>query len=211
MPCNNPPPQRRIGGWVVRERFGMSFKTQFSSERPQEIDDVLLILGGQPTEALDNSTCLASFALMRPDGLHQVGRASVVEEKDALPDAPERGGSEFIGSGTALRNAVSEAFSHVVNEEVGPEVRRLVGKRGTRTGRGAAGNGLARGQRRRMAMGAADFYKGGSSVRYRRRVGCGYRRSQHAHKVGKRLDVGDDGRIGGGSRGRRRKVECIVR
>ena len=53
-------------------------------------------------EAFNNSIGLASFALVIPDGLNQVGRASVVEEEDPLPNAPERGRSEFIGSGGAL-------------------------------------------------------------------------------------------------------------
>ena len=68
-------------------------------------------------EVVDNSTGLACLALVILDGLIQVGRTSVVEKEDSLPNAPERGGSEFIGSGAALCYTVGQAFSHVVNED----------------------------------------------------------------------------------------------
>ena len=45
-------------------------------------------------------------------------------------------------------------------------------------------------------MGAAHPGEGGASLYGRRRVGRRRGRSQHPHEVGKRLDVGDDGRIG---------------
>ena len=77
-------------------------------------------------EALDYSIGLAPGTLVVFDSLHQIGRASVVEEEDALPDTPERGASELIGACATLRDAVGKTFSHVVNEEVGKEVRRLV-------------------------------------------------------------------------------------
>jgi hypothetical protein len=32
-----------------------------------------------------------------------------------LSDAPERSGSELVGAGTTLRDAVGEAFAHVVD------------------------------------------------------------------------------------------------
>ena len=79
-------------------------------------------------------------ALVSSDGVHQVGRPSVMEEEDALSDAPERSGSELVGAGAALRDAVGEAFAHVVDEKVREKIRRLIGKRSTRAGRGAARN-----------------------------------------------------------------------
>jgi hypothetical protein len=44
----------------------------------------------------------------------------------------------------------------VMNDEVGEEVHFLVRKSDTRIRRGAAGNHLARGKRRRVAQSAAD-------------------------------------------------------
>ena len=66
------------------------------------------------------------------DSLHQVGGASVVEEEYALPKTPKRSGSELIGACGALGDAVRKAFPHVVDEKVGPQVRRLIGHGGAR-------------------------------------------------------------------------------
>lgn len=114
-------------------------------EGAQKINDLLLFLNGQLIEMVDDPIGLAAFALVSPDGLNQVGRPSVMEKEDALSDAPERGGSELIRAGGALGDAVGEAFAHVVDEEVGPEVRGLVRESSTRDLRGAAGNHFTRG------------------------------------------------------------------
>jgi hypothetical protein len=84
----------------------MVFKMVLSSERPQEIDDFLLLLRSQPVEMFDDPICLAATAPMILDGLHQVGGPSIVEEEDALPDAPERSGSELVGTGATLCDAI---------------------------------------------------------------------------------------------------------
>ena len=69
---------------------------------------------------------LAASALVRPDSFHQVRCTSIVEEEDALPDAPKRGGPELVRAGGALGNAVGQALAHVVNKEVGKKVHCLV-------------------------------------------------------------------------------------
>ena len=63
-----------------------------------------------------------------------------MEEEDALSDAPERSGAELIRAGAALGDAVRKTFAHVMDEKVREEIRRLIGKRSARDGRGAAGN-----------------------------------------------------------------------
>jgi len=109
-------------------------------EGAQKVDDFLLFLNGQLIEMVDDAIGLAASALVSPDGLNEVGRASVMEKKDALSDTPQRGGSELVRASGALRDAVGEAFAHVVDQEVGEEVRGLVREGGTRDRRGAAGN-----------------------------------------------------------------------
>src|SRR5262245_25150105 len=104
-------------------------------ERPQEINDVLLLLSSQPKETFDDLICLAAIALVISDGFHQVSRPSIMEEEDALSDAPERSGSELVGAGTTLRDSVGEAFAHVVDEKVRVKIRRLIGKRSARVRR----------------------------------------------------------------------------
>ena len=117
---------------------GALMRSDASLKRPQEINDVLLLLSSQPIETFDDLICLAAITLVISDGFHQVGRSSIMEEEDALSDAPERSGSELVGAGTTLRDAVGEAFAHVVDEKVGVKIRRLIGKRSAWAGRGAA-------------------------------------------------------------------------
>src|ERR1700686_5247646 len=108
-----------------------------------------------------------------------------MEEEDALSNAPERSSSELVGAGAALRNAVGQAFAHVVHEQVGKKIRSLIGKRSTRTGRGAARNHCSCGKRRRMAVHTPNL---------RERVAClfagrcgwsGRGWSEQPHEVGK--------------------------
>ena len=87
-----------------------------SSERPQEVDDVLLLLRVQTVEVVDDLICLALAALVIFDRLNQIARPPVMHEKDPLTDAPERGCSELIGACGALRDAVCKVSSHVVDE-----------------------------------------------------------------------------------------------
>src|SRR6516164_6756433 len=162
-------------------------RSDSSLKRPQEINDVLLLLSSQPIETFDDLICLAAIALVISNDFHQVGRPSIMEEEDALSDAPERSGSEFVGAGTTLRDAVGEAFAHVVDEKVGVKIRRLIGKRGARAGRGAARDLCARGKRGRMAVDTTDPCKSGASVLAGRGGGCGW--GEHPHEVGKGFDV----------------------
>jgi hypothetical protein len=142
----------------------------------------------------DDLICLAAKALVIPDGFQQVGRPSIMEKEDALPDAPERSGSELVGACGTLRDAVGEAFAHVVDDKVRVKIRRLIGRRNARACGGAAGNLCAGGKRGIMAMDAANLCKGGASIRAGRRGGCGSGRGQHAHEVGKGFDIREDRR-----------------
>lgn len=187
-------------------------KTGVVSERAQEIDDSLLLFDAQLIELVDDLVGLAAAAFVSPDGFNQVGSATVVEKEVALADAPERCSPELVWASAALRNAIGEAFTHVVNEQVGPEVRRLVREGSAWDRRGAAGNHLTGSQRTRVAVGTAYFDEGGSPVRNGGRVGSRRGWGKHAHKVGKSFDVGNDGGIrGGGSRGSgevKRVIRC---
>jgi hypothetical protein len=95
---------------------------------------------------LDDPARLAALAFVISDRLYQVGRPSVMEEEDPLSDTPERSGSELVRAGTALRDAVSESFAHVVYENVRVKIRRLIGKRSTRARRRATRNHFASGE-----------------------------------------------------------------
>ena len=95
---------------------------------PQEIEDVLLVLVLEMIVVLDDFVRLAARALVVLDGFHQIGGASVMEKEDALPKPPERSGSKLIRAGAPLGDAVGQAFPHVVDEQVGPEIHLLIGE-----------------------------------------------------------------------------------
>ena len=137
----------------------------------------------------DDLVCLAASAPVSSDGVYQVGRPTVMEEENTLSNPPEGSGSELVGAGATLRDAVGESFAYMVDEKVREKIRCLIGKRSTRAGRGAARNHRARGQRWCMAVGTAYHRKGAASLLARRCSRSWSGRSQHAHEVGKRFDV----------------------
>ena len=73
-------------------------------------------------------------ALVGIDRLPQIAGASVMEEKDALPYTPKRSRSERIRAGASLRDTVRKTCTHVVDQEIGEQVHRLIGQRGARLG-----------------------------------------------------------------------------
>ena len=89
-------------------------------------------------ETLDDLICLAVFAPVSFDSLHQIAGPPVMEKEYPLPYTPEWSCAELIGPCATLRDAVRKISTHVVDQEVGPEIHSLVGKRGTRDLRGAA-------------------------------------------------------------------------
>jgi hypothetical protein len=75
---------------------------------------------------VDDLIGFAAVALVGLDGLDQVGRASIMQKEDALSDAPQRSRSEFVWASAALRNPIGQAFAHVVNEQIGKKIYRLI-------------------------------------------------------------------------------------
>src|SRR5271167_4978232 len=126
----------------------------------------------------DDLICLTATAPVSSDGVYQIGRPSVMKEEDTLSDAPKGSSSELVGAGAALRDAVGEAFAHVVDEQVREKIRRLMGKRRTRAGRGAARNHFARVKRRSMAVHTSYLGKSGAAIFGRGCGGSGSRRGQ---------------------------------
>src|SRR5258708_33181451 len=89
-----------------------------SSERPQEVQNVLLLGIRQLVEIPDHAVCLGIQALMRGDGLQQILRPPVVQEKDPLTNTPKRRRPEFLAGGGALNHAVGESPPHLMQGKV---------------------------------------------------------------------------------------------
>ena len=87
----------------------------FLLERPQKINNFLLFPVVQLIEMFDDLICLAAGALVISDSVYKVGSPSIMQEEDALSEAPEGSGSELVRAGGALRDAVGQPFAHVVD------------------------------------------------------------------------------------------------
>ena len=149
----------------------------------------------QLVEMLNNLICFTATALVISNGVYQVGGPSVMEEEDALSDTPEGGGSEFVGTRAPCvmpsarllpmwwtRRSDQRFAVWLESEALGlvEEPLAII---------------VARGEGRCMALGTAYLCKRARpfSVDGRGRSGSGWR--QHPHKVSKRFDVRDDGRV----------------
>ena len=68
----------------------------FQLQRSQEVDQVLLILRIQGSKVLDDLIRLASLAGVILNRLKQIARSAVVREEYALPQTPQRCGTELV-------------------------------------------------------------------------------------------------------------------
>jgi hypothetical protein len=57
------------------------------------------------------------------NGLQQIAGSAIVQEKCPLTQAPQRGGPELIRPRAALRNMIGQPRPHVMDGEVGEQVR----------------------------------------------------------------------------------------
>src|SRR5258707_4982805 len=96
-----------------------------SSERAQEAQNVLLLGIRHPVATLDHAVCLGTRALMRGDGLRQILRPPVMQEKDSLTKTPKRRGPEFVAGRGALNQAVGESLPHPVQGKVRPNYNSI--------------------------------------------------------------------------------------
>lgn len=87
-------------------------------ERTQEVQQILLLLRAQLFEIADDDVGFRTEAGVFLDGVDEIGGAAIVEKENSLTESPQRSGAELIGAGAALRDAVGEICSHVVDEQV---------------------------------------------------------------------------------------------
>src|SRR5437763_17219188 len=86
------------------------------------------------------------------NGLDQIGRPAVVQEEDPLSESPQRRSAELIGSGRPLRDVIRQARAHMVDQQIGEEVRLDVSDGVGRRERGAESRVVAQ-----RAAGADKF------------------------------------------------------
>ena len=96
-------------------------------QRTQEVQHVLLLLRRETVEVPDDAICFRTLAEMLFDGIEKIRGAAIVEEENALSDAPERRRAELIRPRASLGNTVSEACPHMVDKQIRKEIRlRLI-------------------------------------------------------------------------------------
>src|ERR1700751_3151310 len=109
----------------------------------QKIDHFLLFLRVQLIKLFDDLIGLAAGAFVRANGLDQVGRATIMQEENALSRAPEGSCTKLVRTRAALGDAVLESYAHVVDEEVRKQIHCLIGECRTGSSGGPAGNHFA--------------------------------------------------------------------
>src|SRR5205823_1096946 len=73
-------------------------------QRSQEVQDVLFLTRGEVVEEEEGRVVrLRAVAVVRGDGRDQIARPAVMQEEDALAEAPQRRGAELVAAGVALR------------------------------------------------------------------------------------------------------------
>src|SRR5262249_7254150 len=118
---NPPPPGGRGQGEVAWLR---------ALQRTQEVQHVLLVRLAEIPEVVDDRVGFRARTPVRQDGGQQIGGSSVVEEENALAEAPQRGRPELGGTGAALNDVVREARPQVVDEQIREQVDVPVPERG---------------------------------------------------------------------------------
>ena len=88
---------------------------------------------------------------MRLDRLEEIRGPPIVQEEDALSQAPQGRRPELVALGPALQDIVGQARSHGVHQDVRKQVDGLVPQRSHRA--------VARRQHRRVTERAADDHE----------------------------------------------------
>ena len=98
-------------------------------QRPQEVQEMLLVGGRQRLEEADYRVRLRALALVRENRGIEVSRTAIVKEEQSLAEAPERCRAEFVPRGQSLRDAIGEPAPHVVKKQIGKQIHRLLRQR----------------------------------------------------------------------------------
>src|SRR5438876_11279236 len=120
-PCGGPQ-DRRTRAWLQRAQEEHQILTLGRTQVEGSVG-----AGADTVEVVDHAR---RFSTMGGDRLDDVVGAAVVEQEQALPDAPERCGAKLRAARAALRDAVTRA--DVVHEQIGEQVDRLAAKRRSR-------------------------------------------------------------------------------
>src|SRR5262249_1339837 len=122
--------------WVSRQRYGESRKGSAPApnglrlQAPQEVQQVLLVRRGQRSIALDDAVRLGGgkAPILAPrvsfDRFDQVAGAAIVQEEQALPQAPQRRGSKFVRPRVALHDVVGQARAPAIAQKRGRQHQR---------------------------------------------------------------------------------------
>lgn len=71
-------------------------------QRTQEVQDILLLAGTEICEVLHDRIGFAALTGVSLDGLDEISRAAIMQQKDPLSEAPKRRSTELIAASAAL-------------------------------------------------------------------------------------------------------------
>ena len=91
-------------------------------QRPQKIQQVLSLRVRERVEPANHLDGFRPVAGVRLDRFQQVGRASIVQEENALADAPQRRAAELIRACVPLRDAIVKTLAHVMQHQIREQI-----------------------------------------------------------------------------------------
>src|SRR2546425_2806381 len=89
-------------------------------QRSKEVQQILFLGVAEAPEATDHAVGFGrpilevADALVREDRFQQIGRTPIVQEEDALTEAPQRRRPELVAIGLPLHDIVGQTGAHVV-------------------------------------------------------------------------------------------------
>jgi hypothetical protein len=158
---NRPDPRQalRNGAWhlFLLIQINAGFPVALRLQGTQKVKNVLLLIVPERIEVPDDCVRFRGIAgketpaLVRANRLPQIRGSSVMQEEKPMSQSPQRGGAKFPGARLSLRDSIGQPWAHVMDQQVGEEIHRLVAQR---SDRGIAG--VERGRMTESAPGIAE-------------------------------------------------------
>ena len=138
-------------------QMNAGFPVALRLQGTQKVKKVLLLIVPERIEVPDDCVRFRGVAgketpaLVRANRLPKIRGSSVMQEEKPMSQSPQRGGAKFPGARLSLRDSIGQPWAHVMDQQVGEEVHRLIAQGGDR---GIAG--VERGRMAESAPGIAE-------------------------------------------------------
>jgi hypothetical protein len=120
---------------ILLIQMNAGFLVALRLQGTQKVKNVLLLIVPERIEVPDDCVRFRGVAgketpaLVCANRLPQIRGSSVMQEEKPLSQSPQRGGAKFPGARLSLRDSIGQPWAHVMDQQVGEEIHRLVAQR----------------------------------------------------------------------------------